>query len=185
MMLTELKNWLKSETKDKSIFDIVIYGSAARGKYAPRDVDIAVIFRSGSLKERLSKVQKIKQKIKIKNADIKALLWEELFQEEFFARAGIFLEGISIFSGQPFAQRIGFTGGILFVYNLKNKTHTEKVKFNYILSGRNSPGIVAKLKGKPLSPGTVQIPLQNSFEFEQILVLHHINFTKKAVLIQN
>ena len=185
MMLTELKNWLKSEAKDKSIFDIVVYGSVAKGKYHPRDIDIAVIFRTGSLEERLNKIQKIKKKIPIKNIDIKALLWEELFQEEFFARSGIFLEGISVINGEHFAKRLGFSGGILFIYNLKNKTHTEKVKFNYLLSGRTSSGIVGKLNGKQISPGVVKIPIQNSFEFEQILISHHISFTKEAILTQD
>jgi predicted nucleotidyltransferase len=184
-MLTELKNSLKSEVKDKNIFDIVLYGSVAKGKLNPRDVDIAVIFKSGNLKERLDKIQKIKQKINLKNIDIKALLLEELFQEEFFARSGIFLEGVSIFSGEIFAKKIGFKGWMLFIYNLKGKTHTEKVKFNYLLSGRNSSGIIDKLKGKQISPGAVHIPIINSLEFENILNLHKISFIKKGILVQD
>jgi len=184
-MLIELKNSLKSEFKDKSIFDIVLYGSVARGKINYRDIDIAVIFKSGNLKERLDKIQKIKQKVNLNNLDIKALLLEELFQDEFFARSGIFLEGISISSGENFSKKMGFEGWVLFVYNLKNKNHTEKVKFNYLLSGRNSVGMVKKLKGKPLAPGVVQIPIIHSLEFEHLLNLHKVDFIKKGILVQD
>src|SRR3989338_8909452 len=101
-MLKELKKYLKNYKKDKNIFDIVVYGSGVKGKAVPNDIDIAVIFKEGSLKERLAKIQSIKKKIKLgKNIDIKGIVWEEMFQEQFFARSGIFLEGISLFDGKP------------------------------------------------------------------------------------
>ena len=56
-MLKELRKWLKSEKADKAIFDIVLYGSAVKGKYKPADIDIVVIFKEGTLKERLQKIQ--------------------------------------------------------------------------------------------------------------------------------
>lgn len=184
-MLTKLKNWLKSEQKDKEIFDILVYGSAVKGKLNPADLDIVVIFRSGTLKERLDRIQEIKRKIKTKvNVDIKGILLEELFQEAFFARSGIFVEGISVFNGEPFAKKIGFDNGTLFFYDLLGKSHTEKVKFSYLLSGRKDMGIIEKLRGKRLSSGVVEIPLTHSLEFEEILKLHKINYHKKTVLIQ-
>ena len=63
-MLKKLKEYLKSEKKDKAVFDIIIYGSAVKGKEKARDVDILVIFLDGSLRERLDKLQKIKSDIK-------------------------------------------------------------------------------------------------------------------------
>ncbi len=38
-MLKNLKRFLESEKKDKTIFDIVIYGSAVKGKENARDID--------------------------------------------------------------------------------------------------------------------------------------------------
>ncbi|MBI1971075.1 nucleotidyltransferase domain-containing protein, partial [Candidatus Woesearchaeota archaeon] len=73
-MLEQLQNAVKNEKKDKAIFDIVLYGSVTKGKSNVNDVDIAVIFREGSLKERLTKVQQIKKKIVIKEKlDVKAI----------------------------------------------------------------------------------------------------------------
>ncbi|MBI2522799.1 nucleotidyltransferase domain-containing protein [Candidatus Woesearchaeota archaeon] len=184
-MLKELKNYLRNEKKDRAIFDIVVYGSAVKGKTSPLDVDIVVIFRGGTLKERLAKIQSIKKYIKPgKNIDIKGILLEELFQEQFFARSGIFLEGISIFDGVPFSHKISFEGYAIFIYNLQNKSHTEKVKFNYVLSGRNDLGMVKRLEGKHIAPGVIQIPIKNSMEFEEVLKRHNINYSKKNFLIE-
>lgn len=184
-MLKKLKKYLKPKKQDKTIFDIVVYGSAVKGKTMPRDFDIIVIFREGTLKERLTKIQSIKKNIKLeKKIDVKGILWEELFQEEFFARSGIFLEGISLFDEKPFSHKVGFEGFTIFMYNLQDKTHTEKVKFNYILSGRDDIGIVKMLEGKHLAPGIIQIPIKNSLEFEEVLKRHNINCSKKNLLIQ-
>ena len=185
-MLKQLKNYLKAEKKDKTIFDIVTYGSAVKGKNIPNDIDIAVIFKEGTLKERLNKIQKIKEKIKIGiKIDIKGILLEELFNSVFFARSGIIIEGISIFDEKPFANKLDFEGICLFIYDLKNKSHTEKVKFNYVLSGRNAKGIIAQLEGRALGPGVIEIPIKNSLEFEEVLQMHHINYKKRNCLIQN
>ena len=184
-MLKELRRWLSPEKKDKTIFDIVLYGSSVKGKIKPGDVDIAVIFRGGTLKERLAKIQDIKKKINLSlKVDIKGILLEELFQEEFFGRSGIFLEGISIFDSKPFSHKISFESFSLFIYNLKDKSHTEKVKFNYVLSGRNDIGMVKRLEGKHLAPGVVEMPVKNSLEFEEVLKKHDVKFTKKNVLVE-
>lgn len=184
-MLKQLQKELSAEKKNKSIFDIIIYGSAVKGKARPNDLDLAVIFREGSLRERLDQVQQIKNKIKtVKAIDIKGILWRELFQDEFFARSGIFLEGISIFTGQPFSEKIGFSAFSIFTYALKNKPHSFKVRFNYLLRGRKGPGILEKMDGKWLSPGTVQIPLAKSLEFEEILQENHLHYQKQNVLVQ-
>src|SRR3989344_6455854 len=162
-MLKELKKNLSYLKKDKNIFDIVVYGSSVKGKNHPNDIDIAVIFIEGSLSQRLEKLQEIKKNIKLdKIIDIKSILLEELCKPEFFGRYGIFLEGISIFDEKPFSFRIGFEGFSIFLYNFKNKSHNEKVKFNYVLSGRNNIGIIKLLNGEHLAPGVIKIPIRNS-----------------------
>ena len=91
-MLKKLKKHLESE-KDKAIFDIVVYGSAVKGKEDARDIDILVIFLEGSLKERLDKLQEIKSRlkdVKIETPlDIKQILLKDLFSSSFLARTGI------------------------------------------------------------------------------------------------
>jgi predicted nucleotidyltransferase len=184
-MLKKLQNLLKSRKPDSRIVDIILYGSFAKGETAPRDIDIAVIFREGSLKERLNAIQEIKKKIGKNIAiDIKGILLEELFEESFFARGGIFFEGISLLTGKSFSKRIGYESYGLFFYSLTNKSHNEKIRFNYLLRGRNSEGIIKHLEGKHLSPGVVQMPSKNVREFESVLKKNEITYQLRPALTQ-
>src|SRR3989344_2810094 len=184
-MLNKLKKYLESEKKDKNIFDIIIYGSFAKEKENPNDIDILVVFLNGELRERLNKIQIIKNKLKeLKiNIDIKQILLKELFSVDFFAKTGIFLEGISIFKNKKFSEIIGFKAYTLFWYSINNLTHTQKVKFNYILAGRNSAiGIIKSLNGERLVNGAIKIPIEKSLEFEVILKKQNINYKKRDIL---
>ena len=184
-MLKQLQRKLAKEKKDKSIFDIILYGSAVKGKSKPNDLDIAVVFRQGALRERLEKIQQIKRKIENGGKiDIKGILLEELFREEFFARSGLFLEGISVFSSRPFAEKIGFSAYSLFVYSLKDKTHSQKVQFNYLLRGRDKRGVLEMMEGKFVSPGAVIISPAHSVEFGEILQRNHIQHKKTDILVR-
>ena len=185
-MLKLLKKLLDSEKKDKVIFDIVVYGSLVKGKTSARDIDIAVIFLEGTLRERLDKIQNIKNKIKPKvseELDIKQMLLQDLFSSDFLARTGILLEGESIFKGKKFCETLGFKAFSLFWYDLRKLTHTQKVKFNYILAGRGGfKGIIRHLEGERLASGAVKIPMQKSIEFEEVLKTNNINYRKKDIL---
>tara|TARA_Y100000296_G_C5048316_1_gene193484 strand:+ start:11 stop:571 length:561 start_codon:yes stop_codon:yes gene_type:complete len=183
-MLKKLKKYLESEKKDQNIFDIIIYGSTVKGKISPKDIDLIVIFLKGNLKDRLNKIQEIKSKLKKlnKNIDIKQIKLTDLFSSDFFARTGILLEGISLFKNKKLSEIIGFKAYTLFWYNLKKLNHTQKVKFNYILAGRNSQGIIKEFKGQRLVNGAIKIPINNSLEFEEILKNNNVNYNKKDIL---
>jgi len=184
MTLEKLKKYLKDE-KRENIFDIIIFGSLVKGKLSPRDIDILVIFLQGTLKERLDIIQEIKSRLKAKidsNIDIKQALLKDLFSPEFLARTGILLEGFSIFNNKKFCQTLGFESFTLFWYNLNGLTHSQKVKFDYILAGRNQKGIIELLNGKRLANGVIKIQIENSLEFEEILKNNKINYSKKNIL---
>jgi predicted nucleotidyltransferase len=185
-MLKLLKKCLDSEKKDKTIFDIVVYGSSVKGKTSARDIDIAVIFLGGTLRERLDKIQDIKAKLKSsldKEIDIKQILLQDLFSSDFLARTGILLEGESIFRDKKFCETLGFKAFSLFWYDLAGLTHTQKVKFNYILAGRRGlKGIIKELEGERLVNGAVKIPIPHSIEFEEVLKANNIHYKKKDIL---
>jgi predicted nucleotidyltransferase len=175
---------LEFEKKDQTIFDIIIYGSAVKGKEKPRDIDILIIFLEGSLRERLDIIQEIKSKVKryVANADIKQILLKELFSVSFLARTSIFLEGISVFNKKKFCETLGFESFTLFWYTLEGLTHTQKVKFNYILAGRGMKGVIEDLNGERIANGAIKIPIENSLVFEGILKANRIVYKKKNIL---
>ncbi len=187
-----LKNYLKYLTSvckkfanQNNIFDIVLYGSAVKGKQEARDIDILLIFLENKLKERTNIAQKLKGILKkrIKKIDIKTINLPELFEKDFLARQGIFIEGHSLLYNIKFSRRLGFESYSLFTYNLKNLNHNEKTKFTYALIGRIKKGIIKQLNAIHLGKGAIIIPIKNSLIFEEFLKTWKINYNKKNILI--
>jgi len=183
-MLNQLKKSLISEKKDNTIFDIILYGSYAKGDILAKDIDIVVIFLEGSLRGRLDKIQVLKQKLMDLNLqlDVKQMLLKDLFSSNFLARTGILMEGISLFTGKKFSEILGFITSSVFFYSLKSLNHTEKIKFNYILSGRNAPGLLKILGGKRLINSVISIPIEKSNEFEKFLKDRKIEYKRLNIL---
>ena len=175
----------KKFAKKNEIFDVVLYGSATKGKSQARDIDILIIFTDEKLRTRVEIAQQLKEilKQKITNLDIKTINLSELFQKEFLARQSILIEAISLIDNLPIAEKLGFRGYTIFKYELKNLNHNEKTKFTYALSGRNSPGILKKFKAEKLGKGALLIPIENSITFEEFLTKWKIKFQSKNVLI--
>lgn len=187
-----LENYLKyliSEckkfAKKYDVFDIVLYGSAVKGKEKARDIDLLLIFKERKLKERANISQELKDILhkKIEKIDIKTINLEELFEKEFLARQGIFVEGYSLLYCTAFSKKLGFIGYALFTYNLKNLDHNEKTKFTYALIGRNSQGMKKQLNAEHLGKGAITIPIENSLIFEDFLQKWKINYKKKHILV--
>jgi len=181
-----LESKSKSFEKDKSIFDILIYGSNARGKIEARDIDILIIFKETPLEERAEIAQRFKEKIgkEVGKLDIKTINLSELFETNFLARQAILTEGYSLINCIPFSEKIGFLSYSLFTYKLKNLNHNDKTKFTYSLIGRGkNQGILKKLNAKPLGKGVFLLPIQNSSFFDDFLKRWKIEHTKRNILI--
>jgi hypothetical protein len=167
---------------EPDIFDIVLYGSAAKGAATPRDTDVLVIFTQGTLRERLTRVQEMKELLKSEELDMKQALLSDLFSPTFLARTGAILEGLSIREGKPFSTRLGFSGYTLFWWQLSGMTHSQKVRFGYLLSGRGVPGILEEMHAERLVNGIVKVPLRLSLAFEDILKANKVHYQKKNIL---
>ena len=184
--LESLKSAFKKFAEKREIFDVVLYGSAAKGKEDARDTDILLIFNKKSLKERSETGEEFKKIIdKIKNADIKTINLEELFNKDFIARQGILVEGYSLIHSKHFSKLLGFLGYSLFTYNLKNLNHNEKTKFTYALIGRNEEGIIKKIGAESIGKGVVIVPSFNSSIMEEFLEKWKINYNKKNILVSS
>lgn len=189
MMQKDYLSFLSSEcsklAKNKGIFDIVLYGSAVKGKEEPGDIDLLLIFREISLKERAETAQNFKEKLrtKLKGIDIKTINLHELFESDFLARQAVLVEGYSLVHNMPFCERMGFKGYALFTYNLKGLTQNDKTKFIYALSGRIKEGIASELKAESLGRGAVIVPISNSLRFEAFMQKWNLNYEKKKIVV--
>ena len=60
--------------------------------------------------------------------------------------------------------------------------HTQKIRFNYALKGRNTEGVITLLEGIQLGKAVIKVPIIHSLEFEEFLSLQKINYKKTNVL---
>ncbi|MDP4039157.1 MAG: nucleotidyltransferase domain-containing protein [Candidatus Pacearchaeota archaeon] len=183
--LKSLESISKKFFQDEKLFDIILYGSAVKGKDEPRDIDIVLIFFDRNIKERLEIAQDFKKKLpKALRLDIQTLNVKDFFDAGFFARQGILIEGYSLVSGMKFSKKLGFKGYSLFSYVLGNLNNSQKTLFTYSLIGRGKEeGMVKKVKGQSIGKGAFLVPIENSVLFEDFLEKWKIKYTKKNILV--
>jgi len=161
----------------KNVLDIVQFGSSVLAESKPNDIDIAVIFKKISLNDQLEEAQKIKKQLE-KHFDlpihIKSYDFESFFEIGNFAKEGIMFYGKSIIHGDYFSKLLGLIPKLHIYYLLNKLDKKDKVKFNYLLSGKGGNyGLLRNFNGKLLRPGLIEIPP----EYENIF----INSIKKNI----
>lgn len=145
----------------KEVMDIVLFGSAVFDFESASDLDIAVIFKKIPLKQQLECSQKIKNQLRQKfNKEIhlSSLDFYSLFDDGNFAREGILFYGKSLINGKDFAENFGLKPILRIYYKLDKLEKKDKVRFNYLLSGRGGKyGLFKKYSGRIKSPGVIEI----------------------------
>jgi len=182
-MSKNLCKYLRKKLKGielKEIIDIFLFGSAVKGKEFPKDIDICVIFRKNISNEIIKEVG---NRLKNENAHISSLTIDNFLKKPHSLIKTLLVEGISIFNGETFIQKLGFSSKVLYSYNLSNLKSSEKVRFIYVLKGRNSEGIIKKFNGEWLADSCFIIPIGKDSEILEILKKWNINYKRKEVLI--
>ena len=113
-MSKKLNKYLKERIRGidlTEIADILLFGSAAKGKEFPKDIDICIIFRKRVLREL---IQDIESKTKNFNIHISSLTIDNFFRKPHSLVKTLLTEGISILSGKPFIQNFGFSSYVLY-----------------------------------------------------------------------
>jgi len=176
----------KAFSRKYAVFDIVIFGSAVKGKIEPEDIDVALIFNNESLEKRMQLSHEFKNilKSKVTKVHIESINLSDFFEVSFFARQGIIMEGHSLIHKTSLSKRLGFESFSLFSYTLKNLNLSKKTSFTYSLIGRNKIlGMIKKTNAKPLGKGAVIVPIENSIIFEEFMKRWNVNYTKKNILV--
>mgnify|MGYP001573734280 CR=1 FL=1 len=169
--LLKIKRKLKSLLNNKEIIDIVLFGSAIKGKAMPRDIDIAIIS-----KENIN--------VKIENFHISTLKPIDFFLDVPSLVNTLLREGYSIKKDAPFAELFRFKPKVMFVYSLKGLSASEKVKAVNFLRGKNkSKGIVEENNGEWLANQVFIMPVEPEHILSQFLINSKIKFKKSYVLM--
>lgn len=166
------KSLKKLLTKYKEIQDFIIFGSLVKGKYAPKDKDVALV----ACKKNIALVGEIKEQLKIKNLDIEMVTPEEIYQ----TRLGLTLmsEGFSIKNNAFLREKLGISPMKIYTYGIKHLTQTKKVLF-----GRGLNQAIKDTKGIKIGAGSVLIPIAQSSKFEEFLDTWELKYTTKEYLV--
>jgi|SRR3989344_7115060 len=163
------------------ILDIIQFGSSIKSEN-PNDLDIAVIYNKMSVKEQLLESQKIKKQIQEKtklSVHIHSFDLYSLFDESNFSKEGILFEGKSLISGDSFALHLGLLPKIQISYSLIELPKKDKIRFNYLLSGKGGEySLLKKYGGKLIKPGLIEI----NPEDEQVFIKKMKQITDKITI---
>ena len=173
--------------RNKSIFDIVIYGSTIRGKTKIRDVDVAIILgKEVSIGEKLELAQVFKAQIKSLlpyEIDVKCVSFSDFTDHTFMARAGILAEGYSLLKKSFLSVRFGFEPRTVFIYSLAGLSNSKKTTFQYILNGRRGQtGLLFSHDCRHLGSGAILVPLTHTEEFKQLFERQKIKYKIHSTL---
>ena len=169
----ELKKSLKKLLKKyNKIQDFIIFGSFVKGKYNPKDIDIALVID----KKDISLVGEIKGQLKTKNLDIEMIKPEEIYQ----TRLGLTLisEGFSIKNNKFLREKMGLLPMKIYIYEIKNLTQTKKVFF-----GRGLNHFIKDAKAEKLGAGSIMVPIEQSGKFEDFLETWSLKYRTREYLV--
>jgi hypothetical protein len=161
------KNWKLNCSKD--VIDIALFGSAILSSETTNDIDIVVLFKKIPVKEQLQQSQEIKKQIQEQSSlpvHIKSFDVDSFFDGGNFAREGILFYGKSVIKKQDFSENFGLSPKSRIYYALDKLEKKAKVKFNYLLSGRQGNyGLLRKSGGQLLAPGIIETSPENEHFF--------------------
>lgn len=177
--ISRLKNEWKKNWK-KGIVDIFIFGSAAKGKKFPNDIDICLIFRE---KADLSIIKKVGA-ILGERHHISSLTADNFFIDAHSLAKTILLEGISIISGRKFSDAFSLEAKILYSYDLSKEESSKKVRFVYLLRGRaKSEGLVKNWNGEFISNSAFTVPIGRDSDVQEVLSSWKIKYRRVKIML--
>ncbi len=171
--LLRLRKDTKPVLNGPGVVDIILFGSAAKGKAAPRDLDLAVIVEARSarldalLAERLGEYH------------VSTLTLKELVAAPPTLAATLLREGWSLREGRQFCARYRFTPCALYAYDLSALPNAKKASAVRWLRG----GFVKEQGGSWLAKSVILVPAGHDAPLEAYFRNNAIAYTKRYVLI--
>jgi predicted nucleotidyltransferase len=180
-LLSDLTAFLHSHKS--SLLDIILFGSIVRGKDAPQDIDLIVLFKEQEIQDITYALQKLVEKHNA-HADILPKTYATLLEDAFLGKEAVLKEGYSILYGTFLARQAGFNTMILFRYDLNKLTNSQRIRFYYSIYGRQrSGGMQERLGLVKFSDNLLLSPIERQAETEAYLQEQGIPFEQIPLLI--
>lgn len=180
---TKLRNNLKKIAARCGIDDILLFGSAVRGKETPRDIDILVVFEGKVDKKEEYNVRK-ELETYYKNVSILSKTRKTILEPSFSARESVLFEAVSLLDGSNLARTYGFDSLGMFKYSFNHWSKLKKTKFYHALNGRNGgKGMLHMLQGIRLSDNTLLTPLEHIEPMRSFLDFWELDYIYVPLMI--
>lgn len=174
------KKWNK-QWKAK-VVDILLFGSAVKGKSNPSDIDLCIVFRD---KVDLSIVKEAESILEDK-FHVSSLVVDNFFTNIHSLAKTVLFEGKSILTNKTLTESLGFDSSLFFSYNLSKEDNSKKVRFVYLLRGRgNDIGLVKRWGGEFVSNNAFILPVDRDNEAQEVFDSWKVNFKRKRLLLMS
>lgn len=168
------KNW-KSE-----LVDIILFGSIARGKFSPNDIDVCLVFRE---KVDLGIVKSV-QSILGDRYHISSLTADNFFTNPHSLAKTLLFEGESLITGKKFADVFSLKSKVIYYYDLSKENASKKVRIVYLLRGRiNGKGLVKELGGEFISSSAFLVPIENDANIQEVFNSWKIKYKRIPIML--
>ena len=165
-VLQELNKTCRILIRKYKLEDMIIFGSALKGKSRPSDIDIAII-----IDEKKNNIEKISQELSQLRIDLhitkinpcnllmETRLWSTLIHEGFSVKKQRFLS--EMFNLRPM---------LLFQYELKDLDKIKKQAFCHALYGTGGrESFLDTVKGEKIGRNSVLVPVSRAEEMRSFL----------------
>ncbi|MBT4604801.1 nucleotidyltransferase domain-containing protein [archaeon] len=191
MLNSKLKNILEIKAKtfykknQEKILDILLFGSIVKGKSKPNDIDLLLIFTNKVDYKVLQEFTKILTSNDLTiPIEVTGKTYLEIQKTSFRAREAVLGESYSLIQKNFLAQGFGYKPQVLFIYSLKGKTKSQRMRFYYSLHGRGkNEGMLEKLSSQKLTDTVLSCPSQSRDEMIEYLGSWQIEFTEIPILM--
>jgi len=175
-LFSSIREWIKKNR----IFDVILFGSSARGKLNPKDIDLCIIINDSDEKKSIELVNSLGR---LCDAHITILTLGALISGNTLAKT-LFNEGYSIKNSRLLAENIGFKNKSIFIYTLKKFSPSKRVQFHYLLKGRHgAKGILKEAEGSFMGSGSIIVPVSKEDLLKQVFDKWNVDYKIKRALI--
>lgn len=165
------------------ILDIILFGSAAKGKENPNDLDILLLFKD---KEDLDTAYTLRKKLETVGfaVHVTTKTYTALFDKNFLARAAVLGEGYSLIRKESISKGLGYSNISLFKYELKGFSQSRRMQLQYALYGRDrKSGMAKELNLKKFADTIFFCPVENTEKLKEFFENWNIRFEQFQALI--
>lgn len=177
----KIKEWIIKN----NVVDVLIFGSIARSKTMPNDLDLCILIKDEDEKiaiDLIDSLSKVVDKLSFKTQI--NFLTEKKFIFGSTLTKTLITEGISILNNKKVAELLGFVSKSLFIYSLKNFSSSKRVRFHYLLRGRKGEkGILDEVEGKIMGDGVIEAPTEKEDLLKEIFETWEVKYKINRILL--